>query len=88
MHYGQLITLHGTKAINYREVRTVMPRCVVHGKLGRNTMGLIDKFKRQAPEQPTTEYQCLTCHTTFESTVMEVDHVSCADCGSPNIRTA
>lgn len=51
-------------------------------------MGLIDKFKGDSADEETAEYQCLTCHTTFESTQLDVANVTCQDCGSPNIRAA
>lgn len=51
-------------------------------------MGLIDKIKRGSGEDETIEYQCMTCHTTFESPHTDVGEVNCQDCGSPNVRTA
>lgn len=51
-------------------------------------MGLIDKIQGGSDDEETAEYQCLTCHTTFESTQLDATDVTCQDCGSPNIRAA
>lgn len=49
-------------------------------------MGLLDKITGESSTEETVEYQCLTCHTTFETTELDASLVSCRECGSPNVR--